>query len=284
MKTNAIIRIILYCAVILVLVGILVCGLSFGLFSGRRSLSVSWKESGGTVTSSGSTNAAGIRELSIDWASGTITIQSGDTDSITYRESGASDSKYQMVVSESGGKLSIRYCQNDVLPGISIRGNLRKDLEIIVPRDWVCDQLEINVASADVTVTDLTIREVEFDGASGVCSFENCQVTDLDIDTASGDIRFTGTLNTLECDAASASLYAVLDNCPSRISMDSASGGLDLTLPSDAGFTLDKSTMSGDFFSDFPTTNQNGKHICGNGSCRIDFNAASGDISIRKGA
>ena len=74
MKTNAIIRIILYCAVILVLVGILVCGLSFGLFSSRRSLSFFWKESGGTVTSSGSTNAAGIRELNIDWASGTITI------------------------------------------------------------------------------------------------------------------------------------------------------------------------------------------------------------------
>lgn len=284
MKSNAIIRIILYCAVILVLVGILVCGLSFGLFSGRRSISFYNEDTVGTVTGSGSTSASGVRELDIDWASGTITIQPGDTDSITYQETGAADSKYQMVVSESGGKLTIRYCKNNFIPSFGFSGSLRKNLEITVPRNWICDQLELNVASADVTISDLTIREADFNGASGVCTFENCQVTDLDVDTASGDIRFTGTLDTLECDAASASFRGVLDNCPSRISMDSASGGLDLTLPADAGFTLDKSTMSGDFFSDFPTTNQNGKHICGNGSCRIDFSAASGDVTIRKGA
>lgn len=284
MKTNAIIRVIVYIAVIVVLVGILVCGLSYGLFSGSRKLSFFRKDSEGTVTSSGSVNASSIRELSIDWASGNITIRPDDTDSITYKESGASDSKYQMVVSESNGKLSIHYCQNEVLPGISLGGSLRKDLEITVPRDWTCDQLELNIASADVTVTDMTAREIEIDGASGTCTFENCKVTDLDVDTASGDIKFTGTLDTLECDAASASFCAVLDNCPSRISMNSASGDLELTLPADAGFTLEKSTMSGDFSSDFPTVNQKGKYICGDGSCRIDFNAASGNVSILKGA
>ena len=66
--------------------------------------------------------------------------------------------------------------------------------------------------------------------------------------------------------------------------MNSASGDLDLTLPADSGFTLEKSTMSGDFSSDFPTVSQNGKYLCGDGACRIDFNAASGDISIRKRA
>lgn len=284
MKANAIIRVIVYIAVIVVLVGILVCGLSYGLFSGRRSISFFRNDSDGTVTSSGSVNASSIRELSIDWASGNITIRPGDTDSITYKESGVSDSKYQMVVSESGGKLSIHYCKNEVLPGISFRGDLRKDLEITVPRDWTCGKLDLNIASADITVTELTAREVEIDGASGVCTFENCKVTDLDVDTASGDVKFTGTLDTLECDAASASFCAVLDNCPSRISMNSASGDLELTLPADSGFTLEKSTMSGDFSSDFPTVSQNGKYLCGDGACRIDFNAASGDISIRKRA
>ena len=284
MKANAIIRIVLYCAVILVLVGILVCGLSFGLFSGRRSLSLYNVDTAGTVTSSGSTSASGIRELDIDWVSGSITIQPGDTDSISYQETGVTDSKYQMVVSESGGTLTIRYTKTSNFPSFGLSGNLRKNLEITVPRDWSCDELKLNVASADVTISDLTIREADFNSASGVCTFENCEVIDLDVDTASGDIRFTGTLDTLECDAASASFRGFLDNCPSRISMDSASGGLDLTLPADAGFTLDKSTLSGDFFSDFPTTNQDRKYICGNGYCRIDFSAASGDITIRKGA
>ena len=53
---------------------------------------------------------------------------------------------------------------------------------IYVPRDWMCDSLEIDAASATVEINDLTIRELDFDGASGTCNLENCIITDLDID------------------------------------------------------------------------------------------------------
>lgn len=284
MKSNAVMRILLYSAVLIVLIGILVCGLFFGMFSGRRSnFSFGWDDDA-VVTSSGSTGADRIRQLEIDWASGSITIQPGETDSILYEETGAGQSKYQMAVSESGGKLSIRYCKNRMMPGIGLSGNTRKDLTITVPADWVCEELELNVASADVDISGLTIRQVDFNGASGVCSFRGCTVDELEADTASGDIRYTGTLNSLDCGAASASFRGVLDNCPDKIKMSSASGDLDLTLPADAGFTLDKSTASGEFFSEFPTLNQNGNHICGDGSCRITFSAASGNVTVRKGS
>lgn len=284
MKTNAIVRIILYCLILVVLLGILIFGLSYGLFSGRRSVSFFDEEDfEGTAVSSGTADAGQIRKLSIDWVSGSITIRPGDTDRITYAESGKFDEKYQMVVEESGDKLSIGYCRDNRIPGLGIQGSLRKNLEIVVPREWLCDKLELDVASADVSVTDLTVRKVDFNGASGKCDFENCAVSELDVDTASGDIRFDGTLEELECNAASASFRGVLGNCPSRVSMNSASGSLDLTLPKEASFTLDKSTMSGDFDSDFPTVSKNGKYICGDGNCKIDFNAASGDVTIRQG-
>ena len=41
--------------------------------------------------------------------------------------------------------------------------------------------------------------------------------------------------------------------------------------------------MSSDFSSDFATTIQNGRHVCGDGSCQIQMDAMSGNVIIRKG-
>lgn len=230
-------------------------------------------------------SAGEISELEIEWVAGEILIQTGNSDQITVKEDGVSDEKYAMVLNQKGGKLKITFCEESVTNyfGINNAANLSKDLTITVPSDWVCDSLSIDCASATVEINDMTIREVEFDGASGTCEFENCTVDELDIDTASGDIRFIGTLNALDCDAASASVYAVLSNTPSRLDMDTMSGDLDITLPADAGFTVTMDGMTSDFSSDFETIVRNGNQVCGDGRCRINISAMSGDVAIRKG-
>ena len=128
---------------------------------------------------------------------------------------------------------------------------------------------------------DLTIGEVEIDTASGECQFDNCTINSLVIDTASGDVYFEGSLNKLDCDSASAGVQAVLDNVPYEIDMDTASGGLELYLPEDAGFSVSMDTMSGKFDSTFPTTMKNGRYTCGNGACQIDMSSMSGGVTIR---
>jgi len=40
--------------------------------------------------------------------------------------------------------------------------------------------------------------------------------------------------------------------------------------------------LSWDFASNFETKLQNGRYICGDGSCRITISALSGDVSIQK--
>lgn len=224
-----------------------------------------------------------IRDIDIEWFSGFIQIQSADITEIQFSESSVSDIKYAMQWKQKDGKLTIKFCEAATWRGFFSFQDLSKDLTIYVPRDWTCNSLDIDAASSTLEVTGLTIREVEIDSASGTCTFNDCQLDEIDLDTASGDVRITGTLNILECDAASASVYAVLDNVPNRIKIDSMSGGLDLTLPPDAGFTVKIDSMSSDFSSDFATTQQNGSYICGNGSCRIDMNGMSGDVVIRKG-
>lgn len=74
----------------------------------------------------------------------------------------------------------------------------------------------------------------------------------------------------------------MLENVPNLIKMDSMSGGLTLTLPEDAGFTVSLDAMSSDFSSDFPTVKKNKSYVCGDGHCKIDVSAMSGDVSILK--
>ncbi len=231
----------------------------------------------------GSADPAAIREIKIEWISGSVTVEPGDVQEITFLESGNGTDKYEMVWKQSGDELVIQYSKGSSTAGFGIhidKGS--KDLTVTVPRGWVCDSLELDTASTDLTVRDMIIREMEIDSASGTAKFENCTVSSLDVDTASGDVTFSGSLNELDFEAASASFTGVLENVPDKVKMDSMSGGLTLTLPEDAGFTVSLDAMSSDFSSDFPTVKKNKSYVCGDGHCKIDVDAMSGDVSILK--
>lgn len=289
MKTNAIIRIILYSLAILVLLGILLAGLGVGMYivdfdnsvtDTRHNASIGEK---GTITHF---DADEIRELEIEWVAGTITITpAGNTDQIHISESSVSDTKYQMVCKQSGDKITVEFSEENFSGfGKSINENITKDLEILVPADWICKELDIDAASASLLVSDMVITKVDFDGASGICRFENCLVEEIDLDTASGDIIFSGTLDTLDVDAMSANCRVEVSNIPSRIDVDSMSGDLDLTLPEFCGFTVSLDTMSGGFSTDFKVSTAIDKKaiVHGDGACRIQVNAMSGDVAIHK--
>lgn len=227
-----------------------------------------------------------IREIDIEWAAGRIILEPADVDSIQFSEAAASETKHAMVWKQNNDKLSIRFSENlswDLGIGISLNDVVSKDLIILVPAGWVCDSLEIDAASATVDVKNMTIREVDFDGASGTCNFANCHVEKLDLDTASGDVYFTGSLDVMDCDAASASIYGIFSNVPSRIDMDSMSGDLDITLPSTAGFTVSMDALASDFVCEFGYSQQkDNTYRRGDGSCRISLDALSGDLYIRE--
>lgn len=283
MKTNAIIRIILFSLAILVLGSILLGVVAYETFSFRNE----------TVTTSGwdgplqvhsAVKASDIQHLEIEWAAGSITIlPDSGSDQIIVQESVVPKEKYAMHVTQSGNKLKIEFTNEDTFYiGIGSNELDAKDLVIYVPADWVCSSLEIDAAAADVKVSCLTIDEVEFDGASGICTFEDCHIEKLDIDTASGDVNFTGSLGILDFDAMSAKFTGTLKVAPDRIDLDTMSGDLELYLPEDCGFTLSLEAMSSDFHSDFATNTQGNEYHYGDGRCRISVNAMSGDVAIYK--
>lgn len=280
MKTNAILRIIAYSLAIVILSGALLTGIGIRLF-GFEGSSLEISHGGQGMSSNVCTaDSSGIRNIEIEWAAGSITIQpSADFTEIQIAESEVAE-KYRMRCTQSGNTLSIRYGKNSnnfISFGMD---TVSKDLVITVPAGWVCGTLEIDAASADVNISGMSIGELDFDGASGLCTLENCEVNDVDVEAASGDLRFSGSLNTLDFDGASADCILVLTNCPSRINLDGMSGKLDITLPSDCGFTVSTEGLSSDFSTDFQTTYRNGAHSYGDGRCRIEVNAMSGSVTI----
>lgn len=275
MKTNALIRIALYSLGILILTAILITGIAGHLFS----IDTDYRENVSLSADPCNVSAEQIRNIEIEWASGSITISpSDDADSIVVRESEV-DEEHRMVCKVSGNTLTIQFCassKNNVSSG-----NIEsKDLVIWVPSGWLCGNLEIDTASADVEIFDMSIDSLSFDGASGECNLEFCNVGEMDVNVASGDLVFSGVLDTLDFDGASADCTLYLTQCPSHISLDGMSGNLDITLPSDCGFTVSTEGLSSQFRSDFQTTLRNGIHHYGDGRCQISVDAMSGTVSI----
>lgn len=286
MQANAIVRIVIYSIVIVLLVSLLAAGISFDLFAFRRSSVSSGPIAVDDSGTHGAVGIEGIRQLEIEWAAGSITIQPDiQTDTIRFWDDYSGDEKYLLSYTVSDGKLKIQYCDEDLEDfafGIHFGGPRQKHLTVAVPESWFCENLEIEAASAKLEVHKLSFGNVEIDSASGAIGFEHCTVDSLDVDTASGDLIFSGSLNQLDCDSASATIVMNLSNVPRKVDVDTASGNVDIVLPNNAGFTVQMDSMSGKFHSEFDYHETNGRYVSGDGACNIQVDAMSGNVNIRK--
>lgn len=228
---------------------------------------------------------AQIKDIEIDWVCGSITLQMGSGNDIVVMEYCNETIKDPIAYKVSGQTLEIRY-NKDMDHFISFGTTITQEKHLVItfPEGWTGQVIEIDTASANVTMDKINVAELDFDGASGTCVMTECMIDKIDLDTASGDISFTGALEILDCDAASANCTVEVWNVPKSIDMDAASGNLDLILPEGAGFTCDMDTLSGSFHTDFECTDHEHTHTHGDGACKIKVNAMSGDVTIYKGS
>ena len=279
----AVIRIVLLGLLALVLSAILLGScLAVDIFDGTiQEFFTQTPQEGAVSSSSGVVPASQVKDIRIQWVSGSITVVPGDVTDIRFSETGSFSEKDRMVWKQSGASLVIQFCKGN----ISLIGNnisVSKDLTVTVPRDWICRDMEIDSVSAQIQVSELRATEVELVNVSGSCLFTQCSVDDFSMETVSGKVRYEGTLRELDMDTVSANCTAVLFETPEKVDMDAVSGDLELILPEDAGFTLDLDSVSGDFTSEFATTASKERHTCGDGSCKISADSVSGNIYINK--
>ena len=284
MKRNAIIRVIGWSVTLVVLLSLLVGSLVYFLPFPKQTAAekvdaTEFPAELSTDFLNYGTSAGDIREIEIDWVSGEIQIIPTEIDHIKVSEVAAHANTEAMLCRKDGDTLKVSFCKDEF---VSLKVIGTKNLTIQVPKDWACRKLEIDAASPKISVQGLTADEVDLDTAGGESRFDSCTLGELDADTASGNLYLTGTLENLEYDSASGSVEAELDNVPSKITMDTASGSLSLKLPKHAGFAVALDSLSGKLHSDFPTTLDGGRYLCGDGACKIEMNSLSGGVTVNQ--
>lgn len=288
MKANAITRIVIFSIVIVLLMGLLAVGLGVGFLAGNMRNIFSYtgiQMSGmtdGTVASSGSVPANQIRNLEIDWVAGSIVIKPDDVDTISFAETTGLSENEQMVWKQSGDRLKIQFAREWPVFSFGFHMDHSKDLVVTVPRDWICNELDITSVSSRVEVSELKITDFDLENVSGRCTFTACTVDTASFTTVSGDVTFEGAVDNLDCESVSGNCNLTVNNTPRRIDMDSVSGDLIIMLPADTGFTASLDSVSGDISTEFPTTVSRGNHTYGDGHCRIDADTVSGNVIIRE--
>lgn len=244
-----------------------------------------------------------IDALEINWAGGAVEIFTYDGDTLCISEPIMANAEDQLRWRiENDSKLVIQTCKATLL-----RTNaelLNKTLTVQIPADWQISHIEINGATADVRISELTLGGMEIDLAVGDLTLDHCRFSNLDIevadgnctatdtviqrldmDAANGTVYISGAVDSADIDAATAKLTLITDVTPYAISIDMAAGSADITLPADAEFTASYSRIAGGLrVEGFDTVQRSEDTVCGNGSAKYEFDGVAGEIIIRAAA
>ena len=277
---SAVVRIVIFTILTVVLV-IALLGVCLGV-TAFSYVAGEYEQIEGTVSSSGTVSAQTVKNIQIEWVSGSINVVPGDVEDILFSETGAVDEDGKMVWRQSGDRLHIQFTKpqwNFSLFGIN--NITSKDLTVTVPQEWLCNELDINSVSATISASSINVLEADIIIVSGTCTFTDCVIADFTVETVSGEVAYQGQSDSFDISTVSADCTAALSNCPAEVDMEGVSGDLTLFLPEESGFTLEMDTVSGDLSTDFATTSQSSRYICGDGACKISADTVSGDIRIK---
>lgn len=284
------------------------------LFSGEG-----WSELGNVYSETGEYSCpASTDDVDIEWISGSVRVEPYDGDEIMLKETvqgGAAVAKEDALgwgIRE--GVLYIRYCGREMRSDIPA-----KELAVLLPRAVAekMAKLELDTASADMSVSGITCGELAFDSASGSLTAQDCAVRKAEVNTTSGDVQLSGEILMLDVVTASGAVRAQTSKSGAAADVESVSGGVELIgfrqneagtaggavtietpeatdidvetvsgevtllLSEKAEFTLDYETVSGELSCDFATVQKGGKYICGGGGTTIEVGSTSGGLKVK---
>ncbi len=235
---------------------------------------------------------AEVRNLSIQWAAGQVTVQTAPDEDcsgkiqVRERASGSAKRVRPLSMEVSGETLCID--SNEAVwsfwQGCSSFAS--KQLEVTIPESaagslgtveidgasgmyWLtgfsCEKLDIALASGMLDTAGITARNLVADIASGQVSLEGAFPQSIDVTAASGSITVTDTGSTF----------------PQRIDADIMSGEVVLALAEKGGFTADVDRLSGNFTCGYETSQRDGRYVHGDGATPVNISLTSGNVTLK---
>jgi len=309
MKASAIIRICVWSMVALILCAILIIGLTFHGID-FNPFSIRWGnytfDDANTYSVGGTTlNDGTIHSIDVEWLAGSVRISATKEDEIIIRETVTSDSRDALRWRVRDGELQIRYCK----PRFFGRNEpQKKNLEILLPSSMLPENgglqrikienvsslidignlgvtdLEIENVSGDIDIGNDVIGSMDLETVSGGVNISLTRIGDLELSTVSGNINMEGEVRYIDLSGVSARLFVNSSTCPDKLSVETVSGTVHLSIPADSGFHLSMDSISGSFHApDFSVSARgDGEYICGDGYADFDIESVSGSINIQK--
>lgn len=258
MKTNAMLRIIVWAVVALLLLGVL----AYFLMGGGNPQTASPEGSGGSRadadTSFGGAQAAepsaaepsdwvsgdalsGVTKLEINWLSGVVRIEEYDGE-LSFRDSYAGeDERYCMRWRVGGNTLYI----DEYVENVSLGNPPTKNLTVSLPRACM-DEIKVNAASAEVVIDGAQTKKLSVSSVSGDVGGRLARADEVDLDTISGDVVLTiGRCGEFDAETTSGEVeFACFENLQS-VDLSAVSGSATVYLPAGFGYRLDWDTVSG---------------------------------------
>ena len=264
-----------------------------------------------------SVKANDLKELTIDWISGSVTIVLTDGDVIRIQETADKTIKERDALRYgiSADKLRIQACRKNH------PGRLpRKDLVVSLPRSLAdqlreceidtvsasvsaaglhLDELEVNTVSGKVELSNMIAEEAGIDTVSGPVILLDSQVSSLRMDSVSGMMKVSGSVKKIKVSSVSGPLECNADACndirantlsgtvdfilvktPDKMSVDTSSGDIRIALPTDTSCSIQMDTMSGKLYLNGEAVGAK-QLTLGEGEAQFDIDSMSGSVFIR---
>jgi len=212
------------------------------------------------IAGNGSVPASQVKNLDIDWVSGSVRVIPGSGSEVRFYEEykGALEDDFVMRWYLDGSNLRIRYRKAGTLVG----DTSDKRLTVEVPSSLILSNLDVDYVSCDVTV-QVNAVNYGFDGVSGSLTLKADTPRIVEIDTVSGNLNME------------------FARCPDKLDIDSVSGNASVRIPSSSGFSASFDSVSGSFKSSIPMTIDGKRYIAGDGKSDFSFDSVSGSVEIR---
>lgn len=307
MKKSAVARIVIWSVVAVLLIGILVGSLVFATNPNITTITGEYENyrydheneySVGNIDSI----SAQIQNIEIDWVSGKVNLIPYDGDTVKVEEFSVNDieEKYELRWRVKENTLYIKPCESTGTWNLANKIPT-KTLCVYLPETLAANmnKIEIDTASAWISVTGVTATEIDTATASGDTWFEKCTVTNLNIENVSGytnctevnaekidaeivsgNIDVLGNVKTFDAESVSGTVHLATDIAPDSADISTVSGEIKLRLPDNDGFNIRFDSVSGKITSDFPLTINGGDKTYGNGTRSYDLETVSGNVNI----
>lgn len=211
-----------------------------------------------------------VRSIEVDWDAGQVEISTHSGDTIDFSETAnrALDDSTALCYYLEGQTLHIKFAGNDK----KFWDNLQKSLTIALPQSLVLENLEVDTASAGVTVQGVSARKVEMETASGSVEISGATVSDeCKVETASGSVTaaLAGTRK-ISVETTSGSICLTGTNASDEVDLESTSGAITAQLG--VVRELDIQTVSGVINATAESASQ------------VDAESTSGRVTLTLGA